>query len=418
MGVFDRFLSRERRDGGNPLENPGIPLSASYEDFLRYFGQIATEVQLPPVTIETAMEVPAVLTAVAFLSKALASLPLHAYKRGGAVPLDGDIEMLLNEAPNAEWTSFGWRQYFWQQVFTHGRAPTWIERQGPKAVALWPMDPNFTTVLRRNGQRFYLFGGNEYPASDVIDVPFMLKSNQLDVISPIYKGRQAIGLALAMNKFATTFFGSGGVPPLALSGPLPQGQEAFNRAQKQINSAIEMARKSGNSFFGMPPGHELKPIGIDPDKGQMTTSRTFQLQEIARLYQMPPVFLQDLTNNTFTNAEQQDLQLIKHTIMHWTTALAQELNLKIFGQRNRAKVISHDLTAAWRGDFTSWTTAIAKAVQSAQLTPNEARRLNNLPPVDKGDELYIQGATVPLGTQPVLKAPADGDEGNGGRAQD
>ncbi len=403
----------EQRSGGNPLENPGIPISASYEEFLRFFGQLDTTTQLPPVTIESAMEVPAVLSATSFLSRALASLPLHAYRRGEDKPLDGDFEMLLNEAPNGEWTSFGWRQYIWQQVFTGGRGPTYIERTGTRAVALWPMDPNLTTVFRRGGKRFYRFGGEEYPATDVIDVPFMLKANQLDVVSPIYKGRKAIGLALAMNNFAGTFFGSGGVPPLALQGPLPAGPEAFKRAQEQIQRAIDMARKNGAPFFGMPPGHELKSIGVDPDKGQMTAARLFQLQEIARLYQLPPVFLQDLTNNTFTNAEQQDLQLIKHTLLHWSTAFEQECSLKIFGQRSRARQIRHDFTAAIKGDLKSWFEAIARAIQTAQLTPNEARRLNNRPPAENGDKLYIQGATVPLGTQPLMKAPKNGDEGDG-----
>lgn len=412
MSWIQSFLGVEERSGGNPLENPSIPISASYEEFMRFFGQGDETSQLPPVTIESAMEVPAVLSATSFLPRALASLPLHCHREGDPDPIKGDLEMLLNEAPNPEWTSFGWRQYMWTQVFTGGRGPTWIERAGSKVVALWPMDPNLTTAFRRNGRRFYRHGTNEYPASDVIDVPFMLKANQLDVVSPIYKGRKAIGLALAMNNFAGGFFGSGGVPPLALQGPVPAGPEAAKRAKGDIQRAIEIARKLGSAFFPMPPGHELKPVGIDPDKGQMTAARLFQLQEIARLYQLPPVFLQDLTNNTFTNAEQQDLQLIKHTLTHWSVALEQELDLKLFGQRNRSRKTRHNMDGAQRGDFKSRIEGIARAIQTAQITPNEARRLDNRPPVAEGDKLYIQGATVPLGTQPVLKAPANGDSGD------
>ena len=401
MRLFGWNIGVAREARANPFESGAISTSASWEDWQAFFGQSDPKVQLPPVTVDTALEVPAVLAAVAFLSKALASLPLHAYREGVDEPLGGDIEMVLNEAPNPEWTSFGWRQYFWQQVFTGGRGPTWIERQGSKVIGLWPLDPNLTTVFRRNGRRFYRFGSVEYPASDIIDVPFMLKANQLDVVSPIYKGRKAIGLALAMNNFAATFFGNGGVPPLVLEGPLPESKDAFKRAMDQIKRSIELARQSAQSFFGIPPGHKLTPLQIDPAKGQMTEARTFQLQEIARLYQMPPVFLQDLTNNTFTNAEQQDLQLIKHTLLHWAIALEQELSLKLFGQRRRARQIRHDMTAAWRGDFKSWTEALARAIGTAQLTPDEARRLNGRGPKPEGDKLYIQGATVPLGTVPT-----------------
>jgi phage portal protein BeeE len=117
---------------------------------------------------------------------------------------------------------------------------------------------------------------------DVIDVPFMLKPNQLDAYGPIAKGKKAIGLAIAMNDFAGTFFAGGGVPPLALEGPLPQGRRVQARPG-DIQRAIDLAKKAGTPFFGMPPGHALKAIGIDPDKGQMTEARLFQIQEIARL---------------------------------------------------------------------------------------------------------------------------------------
>lgn len=78
----------------------------------------------------------------------------------------------------------------------------------------------------------------------------------------------------------------------------------------------------------MPPGYSLKSVGSDPDKGQMTEARLFQIQEIARAFQLPPVFLQDLSKGTFSNTEQQDLQLVKHLIGQWAKAFEDELNLK------------------------------------------------------------------------------------------
>jgi len=422
MGMIARLLGREERSG-NPLENPSIPISASYDDFMAFFGQIDPKVKLPPVTIETALEVPAVLAAVSFLSRTLASLPLHTNKTvdGEEQHVGGELEMLLNEAPNPEWTSFEWRRYSWQQVFTGGRGVTWIERSGSKVVALWPMDPTKTTVRRQNGRKIYRFENKEYPAAEVIDVPFMLKANQLDAYGPIMKGRKAIGLALAMNDFAASFFGSGGIPPLVMEGPQPEGPDGFKRAMDQIQRAIENARKSGAPFFGMPPAHSLKAIGIDPDKGQMTEARLFQLQEIARLYQLPPVFLQDLSKGTFTNTEQQDLQLVKHVIADWAKAFEDELNLKLFGQRRRSRSVKHNLDGKQRGDFKTRIEGIGRAIQTGQLTPNEARALENRAPLENGDKLYMQGATVPLGTMAAPIGHNGGpalDDDNGGRAND
>lgn len=411
MGWWQRLTGREQRS----LENPAIPLSSNSDELLALMGVLGGNRQLPPVTIETALEVPAVFDAVGFLSRTLASLPLHAYRDSGGQTqrTDGELQMLINEAPNPEWSSNGWRKYMWQQVFTGGRGMTWIERDGQKIVALWPIDPSKTTVRRQSGNKIYRFENKEYPAADVIDVPFMLKANQLDAYSPIVKGRRAIGLALAMNDFAATFFSGGGVPPLALEGPLPAGADAFKRAQADIQRAIDMAKKSGSPFFGMPPGHVLKPIGFDPAKGQMTEARLFQIQDIARIWGLPPVFLQDLSNGTFANTEQQDLQLVKHNVGQHAKTFEDELNLKLFGQRRRTRQVKHNLDGLQRGDFKSRIEGLARGIQTGQLMPDEARALEDRAPDPSGAgaKLYIQGATVPLGTVPV-QSTKTGDDAN------
>lgn len=422
MGWFGEFFGLghnggqplEERDSGISLENPQFSLSANGDDLLALFGVIAGNAQLPAVTIESALEVPAVFDAVGFLSRTLAALPLHQYRavNGEDQRADGDVQLLLNEAPNPEISSTDWRRHMWQQVFTGGRGVTWIERKGVKPVALWPMDPSRTSVRRQGGRKIYRFDNKEYPAVDVIDVTFMLRANLLNAYGPIAKGKKAIALAIAMNDFAGTFFAGGGVPPLALEGPMPQGVEGFKRAQADIKRAIDMAKKQGTPFFGMPPGHALKSIGIDPAKGQMTEARLFQIQEIARIYGLPPVFLQDLSKGTFSNTEQQDLQLVKHVISQWAKVFEEELNLKLFGQRRRTRSVKHNLDGLQRGDFKSRTEGNARAIQTGQLTPNEVRALDNRGPKPNGDKLYIQGATVPLGTVPSQISH------NGGPARD
>lgn len=404
----------------NPLENPSISMSASADDLLSFFGVAGGTKELPLVTIDTALEVPAVIDAVGFLSRTMAAIPRHSFRKrdGKAERADGMLQTLVNEAPNEEWSSFAFWQYFWQQVFTGGRGCAWIERVGTRIVGLWPMDPDQLTVRRQGGRKIYRFGEKDYAAADVIDVVWMLKRNQIDVYSPILKHKRTIGLAMAMELFAAGFFGGDGIPPLALEGPLPQGVEAMKRGMADIQRAIKMAKEAGRKFFGMPPGHKLTPIGIEPAKGQMVEARLFQIQEIARIYGLPPVFLQDLSKGTFSNTEQQDLQLVKHLIAHWAKALEDELNLKLFGQRRRAQWVEHNLDALQRGDFKSRIEALARGVNSALLTPNEGRDLENRTPKPGGDGLFIQSATVPIEmagkTKPTPAPPEnpDGDPSN------
>lgn len=381
------------------IERPGANL-------LEVYG--LGDVTLPTVNRDTALTVPAVLAAVTFLSRSLAALPLHVYRKRpeGPEKVSGGIETLIHEAPNREWTSFGLRQYFWQQVFTGGRGLIWIERAGANITGLYPIDPTRAKIKRdAMGVTTYEVAGRTYPASDVIDIPFMLKTDGLGHHSPISLGAKAIQLALAMNNYGSKFFAGGGVPPLALEGPLPQGKDALGRAMGDIHRAIDAARSNDKPIFPMPPGHTLKPVGFDPEKGQMTDARRFQIEEIARIWGMPPVFLQDLSRGTFSNTEQQDMHLVKHLLGQWVQALEEEMNLKLFGQRNGGRYVEHNLDGLLRGDFRTRMEGLARAIQTAILTPNEARALENRPAMPEGNNLLIQGATVELGSQP--------DSGNG-----
>jgi HK97 family phage portal protein len=382
---------------------------------MAFFG--LDSVKLPHVTISSALTVPAVLAAVAFLSRTLATLPLHAYRDTdkGAVRLTGKTATTIHDAPNDLMGSFKFRQWFWQQVFTGGRGLSWIERNGSVIEALWPMDPRKTTVKRVGFSVVYRFDGKEYPAADVIDVPFMLNEDQISHRGPITMATKAIQLAIAMNDYGSNFFAGGGVPPLALVGPLPQGPDALKRALNDTRRAIDEAHASGKNIVPIPPGHELKPVGFDPDKGQMTEARLFQIQEIARAWQMPPAFLQDLSRGTFANVEQQDLHLVKHLISQWAKAFEDEANLKLFGRGRSGRYVEHNLDGLQRGDFKSRIEGIARAIQTAQMTPNEARTLENRPKHANpdADELLVQGATVVLGKQPLKPAPAEPKTDNG-----
>jgi HK97 family phage portal protein len=399
MALLDRIGWPRPPEELRSIENPTIPVSA--EAFMAFFGVASGN--LPTVTIETALGVPAVQGAVTFLSGSMANLPLHVYrdKDGTGEKAGGPLQRIVNEAPNPEWSSFGWRKYLWQQVFTGGRGLSWIERAGTSIVGVWPMNPTKTEIRMDGLSKTYRYDNRiTYPAADVIDVPFMLKADQVSSYSPIIMGAKAIQIALAMGDYAGNFFAGGGVPPLALSGPLPQGAEAMKRAMADINRSIDAAKNSSKNIFPMPPGHELKPVGFDPEKGQMTDARRFQIEEIARIYNLPPVFLQDLTHGTFSNSEQQDLHLVKHLISQWAKAFEDELNLKLFGAKNNNRYVEHSLDGLLRGDFKSRMEALASGVQNANLTPNEARAFENRPAMEHGDKLYIQGATVPLGEQP------------------
>jgi HK97 family phage portal protein len=247
----------------------------------------------------------------------------------------------------------------------------------------------------------------------------MLREDQLGHRGPVMLASKAIQLALAMNDYASTFFAGAGVPPLSMSGPLASGNEALKRTTNDVEEAIRFARVNNSKILPIPGGYKLEPVGIDPAKGQMTEARLYQVQEIARAWQLPPVFLHDLSKGTFANVEQQDLHLVKHLIGQWAKAFEAQATLKLYGRdKAGAAYVEHNLDGLMRGDLKSRIEAIGRGIQTSQLTPNEGRGLDNRPKHKNpmADELLVQGATVVLGQQPVQaaanepKQDGEGDE--------
>lgn len=377
-------------------------------------------------TKEQAITATPVFAAVDFLSSAMATMSRHVMRKegDGSVRVTGGIANLLENNANDEWTAFRWVKYSFWQTLTGGRSFTWIERPNGQILNLWPLDPCKVTVERINGRTAYGYEENgrsvAYPAADIIDLPFALESDQLTHISPLDKGKSAIGLLLAMEKYAAGFFAGGGVPPLALEGPMPAGAESMKRMMTDVNRAIDGAKAEKKPVFPMPPGYSLKAVGFEPEKGQMTDARRFQVEEIARLYNLPPWFLQDLTHANFANSENQDLHLVKHTLSHWVRAFEQELNLKLFGRRNQSRWVEVNMDSLLRGDFKTRAEGVARLIQAGVYTPNDGRKyIGGLDKSDDpaADKLHMQGATVPLGTQPKepgTPPPADGGTNDDG----
>lgn len=404
MKLFGLDISRTRVPETRqfiPIEGSATSLGDS--DWLAFFGG-GQNVRLPSVTTTSALKVPAVLAAVTFLSRTLATLDLGAFRDNGGVaePVGGKLATIIRDAPNPEWSGFAARNYFWQSLFTAGRGLFVIVRDDrAQPVELWPVNPTYFRVrIDSFGRKTFTdqASGKTYASSDVIDVPFYLAPDQINTLSPIKLGEKAIQLALAMNDFGSQFFAGGGMPPLAVEGQMPTGAEARNRAMAEINRSIDEARGSDKPIFAMPPGFKLTQVGYDPQKGQMTEARRFQTEEIARVFQLPPMFLQDLTRATFNNSEAQDLFLVKHLLAQWAKAFEDECNLKLFGQLNGRRFVRHDFNSLLRGDFVTRMNGLVRSVQGGIRTPNEARLAEGLAPHPsaEADDLFMQGATIPL----------------------
>ncbi len=375
------------------------------------------------VTFNEAMSLPAVFAANTFLASTLAALPIQVFERRpqgeGDKLIDHPIRGVLNDAANDGMTAFDVRQIAHGEQFGQGRGYIYVERQGGEPVNLFPMEYDATHVLRTGAGRVYYSytrtGASQvqYAAPEVIDLAFRRRADWISSDCPVLKCAAAIRQGLNAENYALTVFGKNGVPPYTLEGPFPDGATA-ERAAVDVTKAAGKAAANGRPIMPIPVGHQLKRLGDDPEKMQLTAVQVFVVQQVARIYGLPPVFLQDLSTGTFANVEQQDLHLIKHTLGPRVAQIAQELTLKLFG-RGSQNYLKFDLDALARGILKDRVEAIARGIASGQFTQNEGREFHGLAPVECGDRTFIQSGTVPIDQ---MGEPDDGAQTDGGEGDD
>ncbi len=371
------------------------------------------------VSMEDALGVPAVWAAVNFIAGTMAGLPLSVYQTNAqgvkakvrSTAANPVVDMLHRTA-NDDLSSYQWRFDMFVGVLTEGRDVTYIERDSAKRpINLMPL-PGAKAKMLPNGRKQYEYRANGvtkiYDQAEVLDMTFMLRSDRVSHRSPLRQCAIAIGKAYNANKYGSKLFASNGLPAFVLEGPFNSEKSAL-RASENVADATKEAARRGANVLAIPIGHQLKALSHDPDKMQLVEAQNFAVVEIARIFSLPPTFLQDLSRATFSNSEQQDLHLVKHTLKRWVEQFEAELNLKLFG-RNANRFAEFNLDGLLRGDYKTRMEGNSTAIQTGQLTPNEARSMDNRPPLSGGDALLIQGATVPLDGHTDAEEPAPESE--------
>ena len=232
-------------------EARAVNISQSSPEFLQVMGLDAFTSSAAGITVteDNALGIPAMWAGVNFLASTIAALPLNLYKRSGddrKRVSDTPLAIALHDAPNEGLTSFDWRKHKIERAILGGRGLTWIERDSKEnPVNLWPLDPQKTTIRVENGRKTYEYRENgvktvKYAASEIIDLPCMVKSDGVAHRSPLVTGRDTLALAIAATQFGSKFFQNGGVPPFAVTGNFQSGN-AMNRAADDLAAAVKKA---------------------------------------------------------------------------------------------------------------------------------------------------------------------------------
>lgn len=328
------------------------------------------------VNERTAMQMTAVYACVRILSESIAGLPLHLYKYcedgGKEKAIEHSLYSILHDEPNPEMSSFVFRETLMTHLLLWGNAYAQIIRNGHgEVIALYPLMPNKMSVNRDSaGTLYYEYTRQTEDAptikgttvklkpSDVLHIPG-LGFDGLVGYSPIAMAKNAIGLAIATEEYGSKFFANGATPGGILEHP-------------GVVKDPERVRNSWNSAFGgsgnankvavLEEGMKYTPISISPEQAQFLETRKFQIDEIARIFRVPPHMVGDLEKSSFSNIEQQSLEFVKYTLNPWVMRWEQSIYRTLLSPNEKKDFfVKFNVEGLLRGDYVSRMNGYATA---------------------------------------------------------
>ena len=392
---------------GQTKANPSNAVAGSGYSFL--FGRSTAG---KPVNETTAMQTTAVYSCVRILAETVAALPLHVYqyKEGGGkeMMINHPLYHVLHDEPNSEMTSFVFRETLMSHLLIWGNAYAQIIRNGAgRVIGLYPLLPNKISVERNeNGEIYYRYSRNsdENPNfsshgqiilknEDVLHIPG-LGFDGLIGYSPIAMAKNAVGMTLACEEYGASFFANGANPggvlehPGVLKDPA-KVRESWNAVYRGSNNAGKVAV--------LEEGMHYTQIGIPPEEAQFLETRKFQINEIARLYRIPPHMIGDLEKSSFNNIEQQSMEFVKYTLDPWVIRWEQALQKALLLPGEKGKIIiKFNVDGLLRGDYASRMNGYATGRQNGWFSTNDIREMENLNPIpdEEGGNLYLVNGSM------------------------
>ncbi|MBR4754407.1 MAG: phage portal protein, partial [Lachnospiraceae bacterium] len=341
-------------------------------------------------------------------------LPLHLYKYndsgGKSKAIEHPLYRLLHDEPNPEMSSFVFRETLMTHLLLWGNAYAQVLRNGKgEVLGLYPLMPNKMTVSRdEKGQLYYAYQVSQeenlksksvnvilHP-SEVLHIPG-LGFDGLVGYSPIAMAKNAIGLGIATEEYGSKFFANGAAPSGVLEHPGTIKDPSRIRESWQATFGGSV---NSNKVAVLEEGMKYSPISISPDQAQFLETRKFQINEIARIFRVPPHMVGDLEKSSFSNIEQQSLEFVKYTLDPWVVRWEQSIHRTLFSEdEKKTYFVKFNVEGLLRGDYQSRMNGYAIARQNGWMNANDIRELEQLDliPEEEGGNLYlVNGNMLPL----------------------
>ena len=351
----------------------------------------------------TALTFSAVWAAMRLLSESVSSLPINVCKKennGDIVEVSNDLSYLLKYQPNGYQNKITFIEKIMMDLLSNGNSYVRIERNTlGRPIGLYPMNYNNVDVYFKDNKLYYSDSqmNGTFDSEDVLHFKLITNINPQNGdtqdgivgLSPITQCKNGIGWGMDVEEYSRTFFKNGAKISGVLQTDRSLSEQAIDRLRNSFNSNYSKLSGS-NQTAVLEEGLEFKPISIPPDQAQFLQSRQFSVEEIARIFNVPPHLLKDLTKSSFNNIEMQSQEFVTYSLVPYLNKIELEMNLKLFRKSSVGKeYVKFNTNGLLRGNVKDRADYYKTAISNGWMTINEVRSKEDLNKVTDGDSNFI-----------------------------
>lgn len=330
------------------------------------------------VTADSAMQLLAVYGSVGLITDQISTLPVDVFRRTGAMSVESPKPNWLTE-PTVDLGFEDWCSQLLVSLLLAGNAYVAVNRNDAGAIVeLVPLDPARVSVVREAGRKVYRVNGVNYPG-EIVHIKGRMWPGSDVGLSPVEYARQSIGLGLSAMKFGGEFFDGEGNMPGVIEMPRPAQPSVL----ADIGRQWQRRRRSGGR--GLPgvlqDGATWKPTGVTNEQAQFLATRQWSAAEIAgQVFFLDP---SDLgipvagSSLTYANLEQRNARRLQVALLPWIVRIERAVSALLFNPR----FMKFNVDGFLRGDMKTRYESYAIGISNQFLDPNEARELEDLPPL-------------------------------------
>lgn len=348
-------------------------------------------------SVENSLSFVAVFACVRLLSETIAGLPLDTYRKTTGLPKELRNPIWL-DTPNKETTRFEFIEQIVTSLTLWGNAYVLkLEDNVGSILELWVLNPAHVTPFRNGSNDIdYRVGTQTIPGRSVIHFKGFSMPGELEGLSPVSIARQAVNAGLSTDKYAVNFWENGAHPSGVIEVPDKLKDEDVKVLRRAWNSQHQGSKNAYKTAI-LTSGANYSPISIPADNAQFLQTRKFQVNEIARLFRVPPHMIGDLERSTNNNIEHQGIEFVQYTLAPWLSRIEDKLSLQL----PRGQYVKFNEKALLRGDTSAQSESLRTAWEHGAISINEWREKLDQEPIDGGDSYF-----VPLNFVELTKALA------------